>query len=206
MKAVLDKAMNVLSGYTRGNPRGEDPMERTTELVQQFPQSQAVVVNQDVHSPFQAAISTLSNTVEGDGVLFSKNNVLLKHPCADISEVEPGQEASPHQLGTVQPINSLDNHVLVPGFLFVTTRGSNFGTTLILNWAPNSSMKTPRPSAYSPTTKTGNEGYSSISIDLCLMEIIRIFYHMDHSGFIVSGELVVKSKEENFQVCPFRSM
>lgn len=30
--------------------------------------------------------------------------------------------------------------------------------------------------------------------------MIRIFYHMDNKGFIVSGELVVKNKEEEFKV------
>lgn len=229
MKAVLEKAMNVIGSYARSSQRREDeqhsdPTVRTTDEEYQPPQQ--VIVHQDVHSP---AMSTLRSpgggaAMEGDDVLFSKNNVLLKHPCytsllnqtsrTDIHNLRGSSDASLcNEMGDLGP-NSLDNHVLIPGFLFVTTRGSNFGTTLILNWAPNSSMIVPqggpiRANAQSsdsqaetdlPHSKTSMGSCPSISIDLCSMEMIRIFYRMDDSGFIISGELVVKSKEENFKV------
>lgn len=160
-------------------------------------------------------------TVEGDDVLFSKNNVLLKHPL-DVSNnlsISPKCSLSGIKSKKESPScnselldKALDNHILIPGFLFVTTRGSNFGTTLILNWAPNSSMKVPSvghtekcmenspQGATVSSVKSEGRCCSSVSIDLCLMEMIRIFYHVDESGFILSGELVVKSKEEEFKV------
>ena len=41
---------------------------------------------------------------------------------------------------------------------------------------------------------------SSVSIDLGMMEMIRIFYNTDKNGFIVNGEMVIRSKDRNFKV------
>ena len=214
MKAVLEKALNVIGGYSRSN----NPSQRRDNPVGKAPQDlPQCIINHDSNSPYQVPLSTFStggNTGEGegDGILFSKNNVLLKHPSQDLTcQTEArGEEASYRGVG---PNAALDNHILVPGFLFVTTRGCNFGTTLILNWAPNSSMKVPGDSSIHTANQAtysmhpaSNDDHSimhkcsSVSIDLCLMEMIRIFYRMDDSGFIISGELVVKSKEETFKV------
>lgn len=217
MKAVLEKAINVIGGYARGNQqRRLDPVEGTTAGDEHLIPFPVMVPYQDIPTP---ALSTLimhsgGATSEGDDVLFRKNNVLLKHQGDMFNQASKidvlhssGVESSDKALNGGLGGNSLDNHVLIPGFLFVTTRGSNFGTTLILNWAPNSSMTVPQhtcependPPAATGALRTA-QNCSSISIDLCSMEMIRIFYHMDDSGFIISGELVVKSKEENFKV------
>ena len=246
--------------------------------------------------------------------------------------------ASDNSLSTSSGGPFPDNQVLVPGYLFVTTRGSNYGTTLILNWAPNSSMRAPASASPTPpspshsfpkptfhlgtgtttapqtlanggqhtvnvtgyvgrphaswgeeernptlngrpgtsishqeyadgdclvvtsrdgkvppvspspslsppavmatgigdtfvlaTTMSGSsviggrgggrrgvsnsvgssaEGLvgcdrpscSSVSIDLMMMEMIRIFYNTDENGFIVNGEMVIRSKDRNFKV------
>ncbi len=270
-------------------------------------------------------------TPEQDEVLFSKNNVFLSYPkraslkshdqmrFSTLSFLEasltPSHQASDNSNSNSSASGSFqDNQILVPGYLFITTRGSNYGTTLILNWAPNSSMRVPpvssslplhlRPSTSinslgSSTISTltngdtavgstdderereqmamgrtngsriteytdgdaivvmetnsrrenpwpvvmatgggrgggdalgagagrvvekmgagvglsrvgvsGDEGLlgydrpscSSVSIDLGLMEMIRIFYNTDTNGFIVNGEMVIRSKDRNFKV------
>jgi hypothetical protein len=228
MKAAFEKALNVIGGYAaRGNLRRQGTTEGATGEStgnEEYQLQPSVIVEQDVEDPALSALMSSGGSAAmegGDDVLFSKNNVLLKHPnpgesedCVLHSATHDSDQASPLSV----PKGSLDNHVLVPGFLFITTRGSNFGTTLILNWAPNSSMIVPKSDhsladsqgvEASPAESSSSESsssshghrYSSISINLCTMEMIRVFYRMDDSGFIISGELVVKSKEENFKVC-----
>lgn len=232
MKSVLEKAKNVLGSYVGGRMTDRSASGQV-ELDDVEPQAQSM---RGASIPMAE-----DSSLEGDDVLFSKNNVLLKYHLKDvqvdssylgnISSSIPTTNAMsatdtmsartilpPHfDSGSLPLSKSLDNHVLVPGFLFVTTRGCNFGTTLILNWAPNSSMKVPsvhdsqNQTEQSPTmvasshsaTCGGDSKHkfaSAISIDLCLMEMIRIFYHVDDKGFIVSGELVLKNKEEEFKV------
>lgn len=139
-------------------------------------------------------------TPEEDEVLYSKNNVLLKYP--------------PRRTGGEQTSsNDSANQVLIPGFLFVTTRGSNFGSTLLLNWAPNSSMRVPENDATPSTAATeSNQSHfdlerpscSSVSIDLSKMEIIRIFCHKDDDGFLTKGEMVISGRDRNFKVFHFK--
>lgn len=230
MKSVLEKARSVFGSYiTSSSERGE---RTTSGLVELHDVEQQSTVFDRGASDHGASLPKVAEniTLEGDEVLFSKNNVLLKYHLKDIalenkefahtSNTQSTLTNSPLHCNESTPLKvSLDNHVLVPGFLFITTRGSNFGTTLILNWAPNSSMKVPRvdyaqaaaietPSSNSATSgcdssfqhKSLSQYASAISIDLCLMEVIRIFYHVDDKGFIVSGELVLKNKEEEFKV------
>ena len=142
-------------------------------------------------------------TPDEDEVLYRKNNVQLKYP------------ASPrHRTDAATSGGGSQSDIHIPGFLFITTRGSNFGSTLILNWAPNSSMRVPSSentggasgasasdSSNSSFDVSGRPSCSSVSIDLGLMEIIRIFYHTDEGGYVVSGEMVVRSKDRNFKVC-----
>lgn len=315
------------------------PREMTTSFQEEFPPP----------SPPSTPIERME-TPDQDEILFRKNNVFLSYPkqhvsnkSYDMSRLHSRQSErtpSPHaqlpsstsSLTDSSNSNSSngsfpDNQVLVPGYLFVTTRGSNYGTTLILNWAPNSSMKTPASSAsptpppplalQSPTASTiddtrtvitappskrlpnggqssataadsagesatdigenqllngtiitdktftrtehtdgddviatsrnreipslplfeatngRHDGFaaggmgeerggragtsyrrgskerslsydrpscSSVSIDLGKMEMIRIFYNTDTKGFIVSGEMVIRSKDRNFKV------
>ena len=144
-------------------------------------------------------------TPEEDEVLYSKNNVLLKYPPRRIG----GEQASSNG-GTTDS----SNQVLIPGFLFITTRGSNFGSTLLLNWAPNSSMRVPENDT-TPSTAAAESNQShfdletpscsSVSIDLSKMEIIRIFCHKDDDGFVTKGEMVISGKDRNFKVFHFRN-
>lgn len=137
-----------------------------------------------------------------DEVLYRKNNVQLKYP------------ASARRRDSSRGGSQSDIHI--PGFLFITTRGSNFGSTLILNWAPNSSMRVPSSESTGGTSSASDasdSGFdaadrpscSSVSIDLGLMEIIRIFYHADESGYIISGEMVIRSKDRTFKVFHFKN-
>jgi hypothetical protein len=263
-------------------------------------------------------------TPEQDEVLFSKNNVFLSYPkraslkshdqmrFSTLSSLEASQASDNSNSNSSASGSFQDNQILVPGYLFITTRGSNYGTTLILNWAPNSSMRVPPvssslPPHLQPSTSinslgsstistltngvnstddegereqvamgrtngsriteytdgdaivvmetnsrrenpsnswpiimatgrgdalaagasagrvvekmgagvglsrvgvSGDEGLlgydrpscSSVSIDLGLMEMIRIFYNTDANGFIVNGEMVIRSKDRNFKV------
>ena len=231
MKSVLEKARAAL-GYIRANT------ERITPVDSPDGRGQGVELQSSASASCSssggASLTTSCSTVdhvpyEGDDVLFSKNNVFLKYPIKELdgsmvginSDFRSTSHPSDNYALGASPLpqaqnKPLDNHVLVPGFLFVTTRGSNYGTTLILNWAPNSSMRVPSPVSHGSSAVTSTRGETSyggttcvghtsdqispISIDLCLMEMIRVFYHVDDKGFISSGELVLKNKDENFKV------
>ena len=141
-------------------------------------------------------------TPEEDEVLYSKNNVLLKYPPR-----RTGGEQTSSNDGTS------GNQVLIPGFLFITTRGSNFGSTLLLNWAPNSSMRVPENDTTPSTAAAESDqspfdlerpSCSSVSIDLGKMEIIRIFCHKDDDGFLTKGEMVISGRDRNFKVFHFK--
>ena len=203
MKAALEKAWNVLGNYGRGRSVDAERTEGCSIDGQELCrlETQSRTNSGSSLSPDDLYSEVAKNTIEGDEVLFSKNNIFLKQPLVTLGSKQCDSESIRQESNLTQN-KSLDNHLLIPGFLFVTTRGSNFGTTLILNWAPNSSMKVPRVDDSSEcSTATPFVGLcSSVSIDLCSMEMIRIFYHMDDKGFIISGELVVKSKEEEFKV------
>ena len=143
-------------------------------------------------------------TPEEDEVLYRKNNVLLKYPARKMTSEQM------HSDNATQS----DSQVLIPGFLFITTRGSNFGSTLLLNWAPNSSMRAPGTDGVPATAEAEScqshydldrPSCSSVSIDLGMMEIIRIFYHTDENGFIAKGEMVISSKDRNFKVFHFKN-
>lgn len=158
---------------------------------------------------------------EEDDILFRKNNVLLRYPKSlDASSsvpVEPLPDTT--EMNPTRDASQDEDQVLIPGFLFVTTRGSNFGTTLILNWAPNSSICVPSSTSSSINSTSNGVGRktalssadfdrpscSSVSIDLGMMEMIRIFYHTDVKGFISSGEMVITSKDRKFKVFHFKT-
>lgn len=334
-KSVFDRLIGRLGGGPGRSSLSSDSMD-SSELEHEL---LVVAKASEMHSSsFQDGYTPPSppctpvermETPEQDEVLFSKNNVFLSYPkraslkmhdLTRFSSLENSRTPSPQALpsaGDNSNSNSSasgsfqDNQILVPGYLFITTRGSNYGTTLILNWAPNSSMRVPPVSTSLPlhlqpsmstnslgsatistltngdqiasstddkerdqvmkertngshiteytegdpvvvmstnsrenpsnswpvvvtmgrggdalvagTTRVekvgagvglsrvgvGSEeallGYdrpscSSVSIDLGLMEMIRIFYNTDTNGIIVSGEMVIRSKDRNFKV------
>ena len=91
-----------------------------------------------------------------DDVLYRKNNVYLKceigaamatnehitTPTDLDGSVSPAVQSLHNLQGTTPPSPeySPQHKDKVPGFLFIASRGSNYGSTLILNWAPNSSI------------------------------------------------------------------
>lgn len=363
-KSMFDKFIGQLGGgrpvrsslSSDGSENGQEldailkpPKEITTSFQEEFPPP----------SPPCTPVERM-DTPEQDEVLFRKNNVYLSYPKHVSRHHEASRlyrhqhhrhertpspqilpmSASDSSLSTSSGGAFPDNQVLVPGYLFVTTRGSNFGTTLILNWAPNSSMRAPASASPTPpspcqpslkptfpigtgttiaspqtlanggqhaVTMTGDVGHigaswkdeernqmlngrpgmsvfhpeytdgdalvvtardrkvspdsstppispsglrasgrgdtfvppttvsgsgviggrgggrggaynrvgsmeedklqsygrpscSSVSIDLMMMEMIRIFYNTDEKGFIVNGEMVIRSKDRNFKV------
>lgn len=338
-RSVFEKVMGRLGGGPGRSPLSSSDSMDGSELEHEL---LVVAKASEMNSSFQDGFPPPSppctpvermETPEQDEVLFSKNNVFLSYPrrlsnrahdLTRFSSLEASRTPSPQALpSTSDNSNSnssasgsfQDNQILVPGYLFITTRGSNYGMTLILNWAPNSSMRVPpvsaslplhlRPSAStnslgSATVSTlmngdtaasstddgerdhmakgtgpgrtngshiteyseedaivvmatdsrenpsnswpvvmaagrggdalvagagrvekvgagvglsrvgvsGEEallGYdrpscSSVSIDLGMMEMIRIFYITNKNGFIVSGEMVIRSKDRNFKV------
>ena len=338
-KSVFDRLIGRLGGGPSHSSLSSDSMdsselEHELLVVAKASEMQHSSSFQDGFPPPSPPCTPVERmeTPEQDEVLFSKNNVFLSYPkraslkthdLTRFSSLENSRTPSPQALsstGDNSNSNSSasssfqDNQILVPGYLFITTRGSNYGTTLILNWAPNSSMRVPPvstslPLHLQPSTSTnslgsatistltngdqidtaasstdnkergqamkdrsngshvaectegdavdfmttnsrenpsnswpiivttgrggdalvpgtarvekvgagvglsrvgvGSEeallGYdrpscSSVSIDLGLMEMIRIFYNTDTNGFIVSGEMVIRSKDRNFKV------
>ena len=344
IKSVFDRLIGRLGGGPGRSPLSSDSID-SSELEHEL---LVVTKASELNSSFQDGFTPPSppctpiermETPEQDEVLFSKNNVFLSYPkraslkshdlmrfsTLEASQTTPSSsQAVPSTSDNFNSNSSAsssfqDNQILVPGYLFITTRGSNYGTTLILNWAPNSSMRVPpvssslplhlRPSASTNslggsaaistltngdtalsstdddrerdqmamgrtnrsrniteytegdsivvmgTNSTAGEnpsnswpiamatggsggdtlltagaggrvekvgagvglsrvgvsdedallGYdrpscSSVSIDLGMMEMIRIFYNTDKNGFIINGEMVIRSKDRNFKV------
>ena len=152
---------------------------------------------------------------EEDDVVFRKNNVFLKYPS------NPSGRRRRNSTSTSSDRSSSDdrmdfcssseeeNLVLVPGYFYITTRGTDFGQTLILNWTPNSIMRSARrrtPDKTESADKSDRPSCSSVSIDLGRMETIRVFYTLSpDSKLIDGGEIVITSRERRFKVFCFRN-
>ena len=236
MKSALEKAVSTLGrlGLPRTTRRSDTGTRNAADTGQELHCVRIISDASNIETTTDSEIPMTSMSMEADDFLFRKNNVLLKCPivnsnthtspsgCDRNTSESAERSVSTHkndgEIYTSSSFDdSFDSHILIPGFLFITTRGSNFGATLILNWVPNTSISAPSSSPpnasqsdfeeslvlSTPCTVQENEKsryYSTVSIDLCSMEMIRIFYRMDESGFIVSGELVIKNKEQEFKV------
>lgn len=178
-----------------------------------------------------------------DDVVFCKNNVYLKYPnrrsrnqsgesfSDSTSTNSSGNSSLPDTTGNsigipLKPLPSAqqqprdqDSHILVPGYFHISTRGSDFGQTLIMNWSPNSlisqvdpsplpsSLPSSLPSTLPSTGATRNydkPSVSSISIDLSQMESIRIFYQNDPFDPVTGGEVVICTRERRFRIFIFK--
>lgn len=274
--------MSNLSSRMRRRQEADGADQQELSLVSNSEQESSVdrllgsQCDDSLPSPVLSPVEPLE-TLEADDILFRKNNVFLKYPrkgslvtssslprltslysCSPSSSLGESGDSATDKGATSNLSGSSDStqdsQVLIPGFLFITTRGSDFGVTLILNWAPNSSMCVPSPSSLtrglipcsslsftgprsqssSISTLSGSDkcglnfpdlvpspqrvlsqdhergaemmdierpSCSSVSIDLGMMEVIRIFYRNSDNGIIVSGEMVISSKDRNFKVC-----
>ena len=227
VKSFVERAFNTL---TRRRPVLDsidyNEQELHTVVRSERRPSAECQAEDDSLSPILSPVEPI-DTIAADDILFRKNNVYLKQPqrkrtSSSHASRELSLSTSSGDSGETQSdkesqskVNPSDNQDLIPGFLFITTRGSDFGTTLILNWAPNSSIlppglhpessRTNRSSSIGSSnsvtsTRGGDEGCSSVSVDLGLMEVIRIFYRINDRGIILSGEMVITSKDRNFKV------
>ncbi|KAL5473150.1 hypothetical protein EMCRGX_G027598 [Ephydatia muelleri] len=87
-----------------------------------------------------------------------------------------------------------------PGQLYIVTRGSASGPTLILNWIPSGGHPL-------------NNGVIPFTTDLGQVEMIRIFCHAQgkvgkeagerENGDVTSGEMVISSRENKYYVFEF---
>lgn len=160
-----------------------------------------------------------------DDVLFRKNNVYLKHSTKtnesllssysssegslmeSLSYSKSLSEATPIDTPTSAPV-SIDQVELVPGYMQISTRGTDFGQTLILNWISNyhlanhSSVPLDR-GASSAAKPRPHSPHSPVSIDLGEMETIRVFYQLADQ-LISSGEVVIINKERKFHIFYFK--
>lgn len=232
VKSFIDKAFSTLT-RRRPQPQLESISTDEQELHAVTPKESSSSELSSTPSPLLSPVEPIG-PIEADDILFRKNNVYLKHP---LKKTQPhsssllrssrelslssslGESVDSSSSKETSSVRSLgpDNQELTPGFLFITTRGSDFGTTLILNWAPNCSIVPPNQakalssraskdarssslSANNSITRDVEEECSSVSIDLGLMEVIRIFYRIDEGGLIISGEMVITSKERKFKV------
>ena len=168
-RSVFSKLINHLGGGQNRSPLGSDSVD-SSELEHEL--LVVTKTSELSRASFQDGFPTPSppctpvermETPDQDEVLFSKNNVCLSYPrrvsfkTQELTRFSNDRNRIPSpqmlpSLATSENSNSnssasgdsfQDNQILVPGYLFITTRGSNYGTTLILNWAPNSSMKVP---------------------------------------------------------------
>lgn len=229
VKSFFDRAFGTL---TRRRPTFEPSISQDVDE-----QELSVVAHKDppkecspTPSPLLSPVEPMG-TLEADDILFRKNNVCLKRSrrkkislssslprSRDVSQSSSLSESGDSYGSRETPPSrtvSHDSQDLIPGFLFITTRGSDFGTTLILNWAPNSSIVAQQAPLVPLEISRGSRSASlsdengrfvsvddcaSVSIDLGLMEVIRVFYRMDESGLMATGEMVITSKERKFKV------
>ena len=181
-----------------------------------------------------------------DDVVFRKNNVYLKYPSRKYRNGEsfsdssaassnsgggiPAESMGGHQSipMTTMPGASnshtqsvdQDSNILVPGYFNISTRGSDFGQTLILNWSPNALMSQSDHTSSSLSASLGpgaglmgtggsKGGYdkpsvSSLSIDLSQMESIRVFYKNDPFDPVTGGEVVIQTRDRRFKIFTFK--
>lgn len=164
-----------------------------------------------------------------DDILFRKNNVYLKYPSrrraltgdsasssvsnvsteavADSFQMRPLSDESKHVSGSPgSQLEEKEGMILVPGYMSVATRGSDFGQTLILNWTPNSVMDKTSGGASGgrPASFPDRPSCSSVSIDLGQMESIRVFYQLDTHQRISGGEVVISTRERHFKMFYFK--
>ena len=181
-----------------------------------------------------------------DDVVFCKNNVYLKYPnrkgrhqngesFSDGSSTTSNSGSMTESMTSHSiPLKTLpsaahsqtvdqDSNILIPGYFHISTRGSDFGQTLIMNWSPNSLMSQsdnpPLTSSPAEATATatmataGSNGnkyqydkpsVSSLSIDLSQMESIRVFYQSDPFDPIGGGEIVICTRERRFKIFLFK--
>ncbi len=234
VKSFIDRAFNTL---TRRRPQleniSQDADEQELRVVTHSEQPLIAKEWSRTPSPVLSPVEPIG-TLEADDILFRKNNVYLKHPRKKNISASSSLPRSSRDFSLSSSLGessdscnsretrlpraaaaSRDSQDLIPGFLFITTRGSDFGTTLILNWAPNSSILAQRQAPLVPVDVTratrslslsdsngglGGEECSSVSIDLGLMEVIRVFYRIGDNGLILSGEMVITSKDRKFRV------
>ncbi len=231
VKSFIDRAFGTL---TRRRPLlDQDKDEQELSIVAHKEERPASKEWSPTLSPLLSPVDPIE-TIEADDILFRKNNVCLKHPrkkkistssslprSRDVSFSsslsESGDSFESRDTGPPSRTLSHETQDLIPGFLFITTRGSDFGTTLILNWAPNSSIVAQQQMPLVPlevargsrssslSSENGRfvavDDCPSVSIDLGLMEVIRIFYRVVEGGLVASGEMVITSKDRKFKVC-----
>ena len=136
-EGVGDRELNSLNGDARGGGDTVRPRVDQSPNASYTPPPQPASVPQE------------------DDILYRKNNVYLKCKIGTTPTTPTGVDPAPapmspavHSLRVLQeaslsPPQSLPaspSEDRVPGFLFIASRGSNYGSTLILNWAPNSSI------------------------------------------------------------------
>lgn len=244
MKAYIGRMVGTIGAHINRRRHSDQTDSQEHELRTVSPTHSVDTSTNEMSQPL-SPVERIA-TPDADEVLYCKNNVMLKYPISrNARSNSHTKENDSHSSTSSLPAKTssgsvLDNQILVPGFLFIKTRGSKYGSTLILNWAPNSSMRVPDihvPSQqHVERSNSVNSDYvadsdsglslvhsvdhqgpknelpvakkfeceppscSSVSIDLGLMEKIRIFYNMDDKGFICSGEMVIRGKDKDFKV------
>ena len=225
MKPFLTKTLDVITfGTLSRRQRGNTTVESHVQAQQSLSvNSFQVPEHEDCENGWSIYSTSYTpenlETVEDD-VLFCKNNVYLKFPgkrtrspsnSSKTSSTNSGGSLT-ESVGHSIPMRSLsgsnyvsgDNIILIPGYLYISTRGSDFGQTLILNWTPNSIISpddsVPSPKGAIPVDKPS---CSSVSIDLGQMESIHIFYQTGSD--VTIGEVVISTRERLFKVFYFKN-
>ena len=131
MKAILDRAKRTFG--VLADDVGEFVLQKSEEDPRSESPSLAESLSEYVDIPSNFTFEKEAQ-IGPDAVLFSKSGVFFKYT---------GLGNFPHNNCTTQdgPKSKMDSHISVPGYLFVASRGSDFGTTLILNWVSTSALK-----------------------------------------------------------------
>ena len=129
MKAIFDKAkrsLGVSDVEVRESTKEKSEIEHRSDSLPIVESCSDLV-----HLPSSNYSFEKESQIGPDAVLFSKSGVCFKYPAGSSLSFRNVTEKSKPEM---------DGHISVPGYLFIASRGSNFGTTLILNWVSSSAL------------------------------------------------------------------
>ena len=127
-----------------------------------------------------------------EGVVFAKNNVLLR-----VSD----SSSSPRHRGNKKGEEYLGND---SGYFYMRVQELSFhGNTFIVHWLANSELKKAVVAEHNESAAASNNS-NTVSIELNTLEMIRIFYDSDNDT-PSSGQMVLYSRNGIFHIFKFVS-
>jgi hypothetical protein len=230
MKPFFTKTIDFLSGSTLRRNRGGTLFSRQSEsrelnvtVSRSLPENVLPLQIQEDSmgetGSWSIYMSPSPETFDSmeDDVLYCKNNVFLKCSSKSDGHFTDSYSSSESSLieshyrslqlsGVATPTPpQTSNETLVPGYMQIHTRGSDFGQTLIMNWTPNHHLNGTADSTAKQRSLI-DKNIKPLSLDLGQMRMIHIFYQCSTiDGLIVGGEMVITNRDRKFKIFCFKN-